>query len=172
MEMHLSLGECYAALGRDEDSISTLHEGLLEFGRFTNEHRNIPGPADSKAPIFRCQARPFVAYGDLLTAVDRELEAAEYYQAAERIMSQTRFVGDDDILEWEYEQCLRRIENLSLEEGQCVPSLEQKREAWAKKLELEICDSYRVNWYAFMGSDTPRYRGGEGGWAARILGSK
>lgn len=172
MEMHLSLGECYNAVGRTEDSVLTFQDGLTAFDQFVNEHKNIPRNEDSETPIFRFQARPFVTYGDLLTALDRDYEAKEYYLAAEKIMSKTRFEGDDDILEWEYEQCVRRVESLDLGKGQTLQSLEQKRENWHKKLELEICDSHRMNWYSFMSWEMPRYRGGEEGWAARILGSK
>lgn len=172
MATHLSLGECYSAVGRTEDSVLIFQEGLLAFDRFANEHKNIPSPYDSQTPIFRCEARPFRAYGDLLSALDRDAEAREYYEAAETIMSKTRFVGDDDILECEYEQCVRRIENLSLDKSKVSQSLEQKRENWTKSLELGICESYRMNWYSFMDSAMPRYRGGPEGWASRMLGCK
>lgn len=167
MEMHRDLGECYETAGRHEDSLSTFQEGLAIFERFVDEHKSIPSSGDSTTVIFRCHARPFMVYGDLLTALSRVDNAREYFQAAERIMSRARFVGDDDILEWEYEECTRRIVNPSMIKD--LTPLE-RRDVWAKRLELEICSSYRVNWYSFMSSEMPRYRGGEEGWAARILG--
>lgn len=164
MEMHLDLGQCYNAVGRKEDSLEAFHGGIAVFQQFANDHTKLPDPDDAETPIYRCHARPFVIYGDLLVEVGQEEKAREYYEAAEKVMAKTRFVGDDDILDWEYEKCVKKRET-ALDKQ----SLEQKREGWAKRLELEICESYRINWYSFMASDMPRYRGGKDGWAAKLL---
>lgn len=165
MDMQLNLGKCFETMGRYEDGKSAYMAGINVVEKIKNGMKNIPEQNDSKTPIWRYNARFFMAYGELLERTGSWSEAIQQYQVAETIMSKTRFVEDDDILEWEYEDCLKTI--AQIRGGISRDSAAEKLRS-ENMLRLRSVDGYRVEWYSFMDSDIPRYRGGEDGWAARI----
>ncbi|KAH8703184.1 hypothetical protein BGW36DRAFT_457513 [Talaromyces proteolyticus] len=171
MNMHLVLGKAYKAAGRDAEESHIVYEaGIAVFDKLKEDVlKNIPKPEDQQVPVWRCDARVLMIYGELLLLVGRLAEALQQYEAAYAIISKTRFVEDDDILEWEYGYCQSSLERARLN----LPlSMQAEREVIRKTLELRISNSYRTEWYSFMKSSIPRFRGGENGWSTKILGVK
>jgi tetratricopeptide (TPR) repeat protein len=165
MGMQLNLGKCFEAIGRYEDSKSAYMTGIGVVGKIKDGMKNMPEQDDSETPVWRYNARFFVAYGELLERTGSRTEAIQQYEVAETIMSKTRFVEDDDILEWEYVNCLKTVARIR---GDGSRDDAAEKVALEKMLQLNSVESYRIQWYSFMNSGMPRYRGGEEGWAARI----
>ncbi|GAM43106.1 hypothetical protein TCE0_044f17647 [Talaromyces pinophilus] len=165
MDMQLNLGKCFEATGRHEDAKSTYMAGINVIGKIKDGIKNIPEQDDSKTPMWRSNARFFMAYGELLERTGSWSGAIQQYEVAETIMSKTRFVEDDDLLKWEYENCLKTIAQIR---GGIPRDSAAEKLISENMLQLRSVDGYRIDWYSFMNSDMPRYRGGEDGWAARI----
>ncbi|KAI7973366.1 hypothetical protein EIK77_008275 [Talaromyces pinophilus] len=165
MDMQLNLGKCFEATGRHEDAKSTYMAGINVVGKIKDGIKNIPEQDDSKTPMWRSNARFFMAYGELLERTGSWSGAIQQYEVAETIMSKTRFVEDDDLLKWEYENCLKTIAQIR---GGIPRDSAAEKLISENMLQLRSVDGYRIDWYSFMNSDMPRYRGGEDGWAARI----
>lgn len=177
MKLQLHLGQCYHAMDRQEDGDEAFQAGINLFETFKEDYvfeKKVPTSSDGETPIWRYFAHPPLVYGELLEQMGRGPEAVPYYKVAERFMSRTSFVGDDDVLEWEFENCVRALrrvrgDNLSLESMLTTTDGNVNRNNWKKLLELQICSTYRTEWYSYMASEMPRYRGGEGSWVAVIL---
>lgn len=166
MDMHLNLGQCYQATDRDEDARLAYDSGISALQSLKNEILNkLPSSDDEESPLWRCDARVLMIYGELLERVGKTIEAGQQYEAAQRIMTKTLFVEDDDILQWEYENCLLACERVKNSITLSNVEIALKRNI----LESRICCLYRLEWYSFMKSETPRFRGGDNGWSAKIL---
>jgi tetratricopeptide (TPR) repeat protein len=177
MDMHLHLGFCYEELSRMADAESSYAAGVAAFEKFKDDHKTLPDPEDSTTPLFRCDARPLMTYGRLLERLRRGDEAKVYCEAAERLFIKTSFVGDDDVLEWEHQECIDAIDRVS--RGQSNDNnnhrpgtLNLMDEVGGMRLELRLSNLYRVEWYSFMAWEMPRYRGGKDGWVERLLGRR
>ncbi|EED21754.1 hypothetical protein TSTA_089930 [Talaromyces stipitatus ATCC 10500] len=165
MWMQLNLGKCLEAMDRCEEGKSAYEAGIRVIGNMKDDMISIPKQDDSSTPIWRYQARFFLIYGELLERIGSRTEAIKQYEIAETIMSKTRFVEDDDILEWEYENCLQALVQIR---GCITRHSTAETLGLDKLLQLRVVGPYRTEWYSYMNVSMPQHRGGDDGWAARI----
>lgn len=158
MKNYFNLGLCYEALNRLEEARAAFSNALSAWQKFQKVNMVRAGVA-----IYRRYARPMMIYGYALEKLGRVEEAKCAYDAAEQIFEITTFVGDDESLVWEHEECKRALERVSVHSGGGgeMPSLLE--EIGGMRLELRLSQSYRTGWPSFQErSEVPRYRSRSG----------
>jgi tetratricopeptide (TPR) repeat protein len=165
MKRFFNLALCYEALNRSEDAHAAYSNASYVWQNYKDE--NMPGPDSNGVPIHRSKARSIMIYGYVLEKLGRTEEAKYIYNAADRIFAITTFVGDDEPLTWEHEECkcaLKRVSACTGNKTETVPSLLE--EIGGMRLELRLSSYYRMNWPGYYegNSDVPRYRRGKGGY--------
>jgi hypothetical protein len=111
-----------------------------------------------------------MVYGYVLEKLGRAEEAKPFYSAAGLIFEITTFVGDDEALGWEREECERALGRVSSADGKGMPSLLE--EVGGMRLEVRLSSYYRVHYPGYLGRKEkwPRYRLGKDGYEAMYLG--
>jgi tetratricopeptide (TPR) repeat protein len=160
MKRFFNLGLCYEALDRSDDAHTAFSNASNIWQEYKDE--NIASD-DDNATFYRNDARPMVIYGYVLEKLGRLEEAKYIYEAADRIIVATTFVGDDEPLAWEREECKRAIERVSECSGNKreMPSLLE--EVGGMRLELRLSSYYRTHWPGNPArTEAPKYRSGKG----------
>jgi hypothetical protein len=97
-------------------------------------------------------------YGYVLEKLGHIEDAKYMYNAADKIFSMTTFVGDDEPLAWEHEECKRALERVSACSGDKLEMPSLLEEVGGMRLELRLSSYYRIHWPGYWsGTDVPQY---------------
>ena len=170
MGRFFNLGLCYEALNRADDAHTAFSNASSTWQEYKDE--NVASD-DDNASFYRNDSRPMMIYGYVLEKLGRLEEAKYIYEAADRIIVATTFVGDDEPLAWEHGECKRALERVSACSGDKreMPSLLE--EVGGMRLELRLSSYYRTHWPGYpVGKRVPRYRSGKDGYEAMFYGGR
>lgn len=182
MELYSTLGLCYESLGRETEALACFQEVVdcyREFARKEVDRRETPDP---KRMVHRSTARPLVEYASMLEKVGELAEAKRMYTMADYIFDRTTFVDyeDDEIYISEHHEVVEALQRINdaVEESARnsevaktkMPDLVER--VGSIRLERKIVLAKRMNNYCEEGWTPPRYRGGQGGLAAKLLAHK
>jgi tetratricopeptide (TPR) repeat protein len=170
MKRFFHLGLCYEALNRTDDAHIAFYNAFNMWQKYKDE--NIL--SDSEDPsVYRNDVRPMMIYGYVLEKLGRIDEAKYIYDAADRFFAITTFVGDDEALAWEHEDCKRALERVSAcsSDKTEMPSLLDQ--FGGMRLELRLSSYYRTHWPGYRTeTGVPRYRSRSNGYEAMFYGGR